>query len=230
MNASRGSTQIALGVLILLVGVALLLTTTGVVDIGDLARWIPSLFILLGLWQIVSSGFRDLSGPLTLIAIATFVQLIVLGVLSGDVLARWWPLIIILAGLFLILGRVGIRGLGGRDGRVEDEVNISAFMGGVDRRVISQAFRGGQVTSLMGGVNLDLRGTAVQQRPARLDVTVVMGGVDLRVPPDWIVVNDALTLLGGNSDERKETRPGDKGSPHLIVSGLVIFGGVTIKD
>lgn len=51
--------QIGLGILLVLVGGAILLGTLGVVDAGNLIQWIPSLFILMGLWQLISSGGRD---------------------------------------------------------------------------------------------------------------------------------------------------------------------------
>ena len=96
---------------------------------------------------------------------------------------------------------------------------------------------GGQATAFVGGVELDLRDAAVMERPATIDVTVVMGGAEIRVPPEWTVRLDALAIMGGASDSRKKKgavadRTSDlvpDDSPHLVITGLVLMGGVEIK-
>src|SRR5207237_8385796 len=40
-------------------------------------------------------------------------------------------------------------------------VSATAILGGVERRISSQDFRGGDVTAIMGGCNIDLRGASI---------------------------------------------------------------------
>ena len=53
-----------------------------------------------------------------------------------------------------------------------------------------------------------------------------MGGIEITVPTDWVVVNQIVPILGGVED--KST--GTQASQHrLILRGFVLMGGVEIK-
>ncbi len=223
---SRVSNQAIAGLIVVAIGVLLLIGTLDVVDLGTVARWIPSLFILLGLWRLVASGFTNVLGPFIIIAVAALVQLAVLGVDIG----QWWPILLIILGLGMLLGWQRVRGVE-RQSASTNSVNAVGIFGGPTLRVSSQGFKGGQVTAFMGGVNLDLREARVPDRPAVIDATVIFGGADIKVPPQWNVKLDALTLFGGSEDERRQPAgvSGD-GTPDLVITGLVLFGGISIKD
>ncbi len=60
-NRFRLSSQVVIGALIVLVGLVLLLETTNVYDADYLFRYIPSLFVILGLFVMVRSRFRNIS-------------------------------------------------------------------------------------------------------------------------------------------------------------------------
>jgi len=104
--------------------------------------------------------------------------------------------------------------------------NETAVLGGVEKVNNSQSFRRGEATAFMGGVNLDLRDATMEGSEATIDVTAVMGGIDLRVPTGWTVVNHVTPVMGGVEDH---TRSGD-GEKRLIIEGAVVMGGLTIKN
>lgn len=54
----------------MVVGVLFLLATTSAYDVGRLLRYVPSLFVPLGLYAVVRSGLRNLTGPASLILVA----------------------------------------------------------------------------------------------------------------------------------------------------------------
>jgi hypothetical protein len=101
-------------------------------------------------------------------------------------------------------------------------------MAGVVRKVVSAEFRGGDMTAVMGGVKLDLRAARAVPGGAVLDVLVCWGGIDIRVPDTWRVVNQATVMLGGLEDRSK--LPPAEASDVLIIRGLVIMGGIEIKN
>ncbi len=223
----------------MVLGVLLLLDSLDVAGFGNVLQWIPSLFIVLGIWRLVSNGFRRVVGPLFLIAIAAGVQLLVLDVISGDSLWDLWPLLIILSGVSVLVGRASgkRRAEGQRRARAasrptesEGRLDLTAVFGGVSRRVTASSFRGGQVTAIFGGAEIDLRGTTVDDRPATLEVTVLFGGVELEVPRGWRVDLDATVLFAGSEDERKSAASETEGPPDLVVTGFVLFGAIEIKD
>lgn len=230
MATRRFSSQALTGLIVVLLGVLLLLGTTGTYDVGRIWRYVPSLFVLLGCWAIVRSGFRNVAGPLVLIVVAGTIQLLTLGYVTGATIAAWWPLLIVLVGLSILFGRYRHRR------RVPtvatDDFDVIGIFGGSDRRVTSRSLTGGAATALFGGVELDLRDAAIADRPAVVAVTALFGGVELHVPTDWDVQVDALPVFGGVEDDRsrRAVDPDRPEGPDLLVSGFVAFGGITITD
>ena len=102
--------RIFFGIIVVVVGVLLLLMALDLVaidGIGELLLYIPSLFILWGLYLLVAQRFKRAAGPIVLIAIAAVVQLMLLDVLQWDYV---WPIAIILIGVAIIAGGSGYRG------------------------------------------------------------------------------------------------------------------------
>lgn len=229
--ARRGaSTQTLTGLIIVVIGVLLLLGTTGTFDVSRLWRYVPSVFVLLGVWAIVRSGFRNLAGPAILIIVAGTVQLLALDFITGRTIATWWPLLIVLFGLSIVAGRWR------RRSRVPttaaDDFDLIGVFGGSERRITSQSFSGGTATAIFGGVEVDLRDSAIGERPAVVTAVALFGGVELKVPEEWEVAVDALPLFGAVEDERMR-RPVDADRPEgpdLVLTGFVAFGGISIND
>ncbi|MGE0392172.1 MAG: DUF5668 domain-containing protein [Vicinamibacterales bacterium] len=108
------------------------------------------------------------------------------------------------------------------------QIREFAFLGGIERNNTSQAFRGGEVTAALGGVELDLRDCRMAPEGARLDVLAFMGGVSLRIPKDWCVVSDVSVMLGGL--DNRTSAPVDGAAPKLHITGQAIMGGIEIKN
>lgn len=87
MANRRLSTQGILGAVIVLLGALLLLDTTGIYETGPLFRYTPSLFVLVGLYVLYVSRFRNLVGPIALLLVAGGVQLVTLDIIGWDDLA-----------------------------------------------------------------------------------------------------------------------------------------------
>ena len=66
---------------------------------------------------------------------------------------------------------------------------------------------------------------------AVIDVNVVCGGLEVRVPDNWTIVNRAMTIFGGVEDKtiQSKAEPNAK-SPHLVITGSVIFGGISLLN
>ena len=234
MNGSGNSSRIVIGLLIAAVGVLLLLQNTGLASFDAVVRWAPSLFILFGLWRLVANGFRRVFWPIVIIAIALIVQLSWLGV-DG---AIFWPVVLIGAGVAVILGRTPRRrpqpepvGQSAASRFTEEGGEVGAFniFNSNKENVASGDFRGGQTTTVMGSAQMDLRDSVVADRPATLEVTVVMGEARLRVPPHWSVRFDNTTVMGETKDERPHHESQD-GAPDLIITGQVVMGSLKIDD
>jgi hypothetical protein len=107
----------------------------------------------------------------------------------------------------------------------ESRVTLFALMSGVKRK-FAGIFRGAQLTAIMGGIELDLRGAKVEDG-AVIDALAFWGGIEIFVPENWAVVNQGHALMGGFDDSTRHPDPGER--PRLIVRGLALMGAVEIK-
>ena len=106
----------------------------------------------------------------------------------------------------------------------EGEINAVGASGRTEEKVTSTDFRGGYLRAVMGGVELDLTEAAIEDPPATIEVTVVMGGAEIAVPEGWKVRVDTGTIAGGVRGAL-----GDEGEPpDLVLTGKIIMGGVAI--
>lgn len=109
-----------------------------------------------------------------------------------------------------------------RDGFIER----TAILGGIEERVNVPEFSGGNLTAILGGFSLDLRGVQTQHDPIRLYVTAICGGGEIRVPEGWTVSVQARTIAGGveqklrtSSGNDPEDRKEDSDASHAKAEG-----------
>lgn len=114
-------------------------------------------------------------------------------------------------------------------GEDESWVDGTAVLGGFQRRITVPNFRGGHITSCLGGYNLDLSRAEIAGESAVIDIFACFGGGEIRVPDHWIIDVQVQQLLGGCSDETRQTPP-PVGAKRLIIQGTAVFGGVVIKN
>lgn len=226
--------RLTTGGLVILVGLLLLLNTTGAVQTDSLWAWFPAVFVVLGLWALFRSGFRNLVGPVMVVAVAGAFLARNLGVLEEGVIGAWWPLFVVLFGVLLIVNRSRRRERARVAGSDDGELTVLSIFGGAERRVTDSKFTGAEILSVFGGSDVDLRDATIPSPPAVVETASVFGGTELRVPEEWDVDIDVLALFGDASDSRPrkaaEERDGATEGPDLVVTGVAIFGGLEVRD
>jgi hypothetical protein len=120
-----------------------------------------------------------------------------------------------------------------QDGEAPPEDTSATFrefacLGGVERRNTSQAFRGGEATAFLGGIELDLRECRMADAQARIEVFACMGGISMRIPRDWTVQSEVAAILGGFHDQ--STPPVDGNARVLIIRGQAVMGGIEVAN
>ena len=105
-----------------------------------------------------------------------------------------------------------------------DELALVAVFDGIEFASRAEAFRGGSILSWYGGVALDLR-EATLAPDARLTVHTALGGIAIRVPPEWRIESSVLALVGGAAVKGADA---DSSGPVLRVDGFALLGGVAI--
>ena len=119
-------------------------------------------------------------------------------------------------------------GSGAKSYSSEDFIDGTTIFGGIHKTSVSKNFRGGDITVFMGGseINLsqaDINGTAV------LDITQVMGGSKLIVPPNWEIRTNISSVFGNVEDKRTQERITNPDKV-LIIDGVSVFGGIEIRN
>jgi Domain of unknown function (DUF5668) len=224
---ARLTPQVFVGIAFIVIGVATALETLGIADATRYLHWWPAFLIGLGLVKLTQAQTGPgLFGAGFWLLVGSWLLADNLGF---DVPEIWeaWPVLLILAGLVVIwhaTRRVPSR----PSGETDPTVNMLAIMAGVTRRSLAKTFRGGEATAIMGGCEIDLRDAALDPAGATIDVFAFWGGIEIKVPQGWRVENRVFALMAGAEDSTKGTAPA--GAPTLVVRGLVVMGGVEIKN
>lgn len=231
--ADRQQRRIVFGLFIIVIGVVTLLDNLHLFDTRSIRPFWPMVLVALGSLKILQA--RHLGSYLvggTLIFVGATLILQNLGMLHVN-WHDWWPAFMILGGVYLIgrgIARRGDDAVGCTPGSAallhEASVNTTAFMSGAVIKNDSADFKGGDLTAIMGGIELDLRQADIQNE-AVIQVFAIWGGIALKVPADWSVTCKGMPLLGGIDDK---TVPPAAPSKRLIIDGTVIMGGIEIKN
>lgn len=234
---TRGtSSQLIIGVLVIGLGVLFLLDNLDIIDFHRAITFWPVAFIVAGVLKLLDT--RSPNGRLfgsILIGVGVIMILNRSGLFYIN-FRTIWPLALIAVGGSLLYRALRNKSAGpqagmaiqkGVDGSDSDElIDVTAVLAGFERRITGRPFRGGEVTAIMGGCNLDLRDSSIEGE-AVLNVFALWGGITLRCPPDWTVVLQGTPIMGGF--EEKTATPPDA-SKRLIIKGYAIMGGVEVRN
>jgi predicted membrane protein len=220
------------GAVILLAGVAFLLDNLGILPIEHLFRFWPLILIGAGIAKLTQRQHRVWG--IAILLIGVLFQLDNLG-FSHFRWSQLWPVALIAGGSLLIWNSLENRK---RDAETPipvgpNTLNELAFFGGIERRVTSQSFEGGQATAIFGGIEIDLRQAGMDADSAILDVNSIFGGCEIRVPETWTIITEGQGIFGGYSDSTIRTGVENLTNPKkktLLIRGAAVFGGVEIKN
>lgn len=207
------------GVGVVAVGVLALLDSLELINFSAIwSTWWPVLLLTAGVLMFISD--RKNVWWAGIFAVAGLGLLLDnLNAVSFNVFSLFWPAVIIAIGVSLLRQGRGPVVTSGDD-------NYFALMSGTETRNKNKDYKGGKVTAIMGGINIDLRDAAIK-KSATLEVFALMGGVEVRVPQGWVVRSQAIAFLGGI--ENKADAPTKANAPVLTLIGNVVMGGVEIK-
>jgi predicted membrane protein len=234
------------GLLIVVAGILLLAREIG----ADVPDWIfswPTLLIAIGIFIGFQSGFRNIVWLLLILAgVFTLVD----REMPDLRLHRYLnPVLLILLGMYFIFRRKNGRWSQQRhdwknqwrnswsntqqgtnvttdDGEFIDSTSI---FGSVKKIVLSKNFKGGDITCIMGGAEIDLS-QADMLSPVSIDVTQLFGGTKLVIPGNWNVKTNVTSIFAGVEDKRTMPATMPDQTKTLILDGTSIFGGIEITS
>lgn len=244
MSTQNQSRTVVLAIVIIAAGVLLLLNSMRLIphDLGRVLITWQMLLIAIGTVSLLTS--KEKVTGLILISIG---GIFLIGKMYDLPVSVWnilWPTVLIIVGVSLLYGNsckarlvteFEPRPAGKEDTSYEpgnpEYINEVAIFGGNEKNLIMKQFRGGKITNIFGGSELNFSKTELAEGENYLEMLCVFGGSTLVVPPDWDIRMDVVSIFGGFSDKRykrqdSQVMPNKK----LIIKGLVIFGGGELKS
>lgn len=235
MRGTQTFGQVLFGILIATFGTLILLDNFDIMEADELFQYWPAIPLAVGLVKLASpAGSERLFG----LALTVIFGTLLVDRFYPLAFEPWdlWPLVLVLVG-----GSIAWRAfrgpaaqteaaLGGRAAPAGDPASVvkeTAILAGINHRNVSQAFRGGEASAVMGGCELDLRGARIAEGGATIDVFAMWGGVVLQVPPDWRI-DSQVTAIAGAVEDKTHPTPGT--ANRLVVRGTVVMGGVEFKN
>ena len=236
--ASQG---VIFAVVMIALGVLLFLDNIGLFRFRDIWQFWPVLPIALGVAKLFDSrGVASQVWAAMWILIGAAFLLDHLGLWH----MHWgtlWPLAIVAFGVTMLINALDRRHptplgplVGSCRGTSSDStLREWATFGGVKRRVDTQDFQGGEMVAVFGGIEIDLRraGIAPGNKEVVIDANATFGGIELRVPENWIVIMRGIGVFGGYEDKTIPPRESDRATaPRLVIKGYAVFGGVSVQN
>ena len=220
------------GIILVLVGLFLVLRNTGIFpDFIDhvIFSW-PMLLVTIGLIITIGSSGGKTSGVIVM-AVGAFFLIPEIFRETFNV-NMFWPSIFIIIGIvFIFSRRKGWNSVSTTPLVGDDYIDYVHVFSGGERQIVSENFRGGKVTAIFGGSEIDLTKAKLAPGVSEIEIACVFGGTTIIVPDEWNVKIDVVPILGGFGDTRKLT-PGRTVDPsrQLVIKGAVVFGGGEVKS
>ncbi|MFC2134285.1 LiaI-LiaF-like domain-containing protein [Bacteroidota bacterium] len=225
------SPRVWIGALLIIFGALFLLRNYEIFDF-DIPRFLyqwESIFIMVGIVLLFTS--RNKTPGIVFIAIGGF-----------NLFPEMWPLLLIGIGGYILYRRnnhsISIHhgkvteGAAGIEQRIgEDTIDEVSIFGGGNKVFQSQNFRGGKITAIFGGSEINLYDCKLADGIHEIDLTALFGGTTIIVPKDWKVEVDVVSIFGGFGDKRrKDPNISFQQNKTLLIKGTVIFGGGEVKN
>lgn len=238
-NPQSGS-RVLLGTIIILIGGLYLLKTLDFIsfNISHVIFSFPFILFIVGVIILINSRNRVFGLILALVGGLFLIPRLYPNIeLNNDII---WPILIIIFGVHLIFRkRIHTDHKYKHDWKTGDYTNYVddadaiddvAIFGGGHKTIISENFKGGNITAVFGGSEIDLTQCKLAEGDVIIEAVMIFGGTTIMVPREWNVRVNITPIFGGFSNKvlRNPINPIDT-TRTLIIKGVAVFGGGEIK-
>ena len=219
------------GIILIIIGALFFVGEFAGYDIGDIFQvWWPLVLILLGLSKLVKGRIEERGSGIFLLVLGSVFLSGTLGFLYWDTIWSLWPLILVYIGIKMIW-RGNITESRISEGESSgDYVYASAVLGSHVRRITSQKFMGGRVSSALGNIEIDLTNATLGEGINVLRCSILLGACELRIPDDMNIEIKGIPVLGSIDDKRRSPGESAPDSAKLVLDVSVLFGALEIKN
>lgn len=220
---NKNTTNIFWGVVLIILGFAFLADQFTVFNFGKVigVAW-PLILTGLGVYMLTKHPKSRGAYVLIFLGLIFFI-----GSVTSFNIWTLWPLVLVFIGVSSLLGwqRNESTFNAGSTVTNEDKIDDTVVFWGLDKKITSQSFQGGEVSAIFGGITLDLTGAKLAPN-ARIEVNAVFGGVEVRVPSTINVSSNGTGIFGGFSNRVSHKADATE---TLSITGSAVFGGVDVK-
>ncbi len=228
-----GDRRYILGIILVFIGVILLLGSIDILDIRlthIIFSW-PFIFLVLGLFILLNTEKKLLGGLFAGIGFFFLIPRIFPEVhYHGGIV---FAVLFIGLGIYVLFNRRTslTQGTGKHSQIKKDVIDDVSIFGGGSKLFTSDNFKGGNITAIFGGSEINLTGCRLAEGENILDILLVFGGTTIIIPKDWNVVVNVTSVLGGFSDKSiRDPNVIPDQTRTLYIKGLALFGGGEIKN
>jgi len=226
MSKPRSSAVLISGIAFLLLGVSWLLRRLEI-DI-QLPDWVLSWqMFLIVLGVIFSTNSEKKSFGLVIMGIGTLFLALDLLDFTYEFWRLLWPILLIATGISMLIKY--FRPIANKNSEEKlGPLICTAILSGIKKAPTHEKFSNGDFNCIMGGIDVSLLASHLEDGFAEIDIYNLMGGIKIMVPASWTVRFETQNILGGAEEKRRN--PGVIPDPNqvLVVKGMNIMGGIEV--
>ena len=212
-----------IGLIFILIGALFLISIIAPEFNIDFSYLIPLVLIASSLYYIIKGKKFTLANT-TVLYIGIWFLLERLNIIKDPLDNAFFPILLIIIGIFIVIESLKVKKVFKR--KDNNLKNYYGIFSGLEERITDTNFKGANIYSIFGGVDLDLRELELKE-----DITInaysIFGGTSIFVKDNFKVEFNSFSLFGGN--ENKAITTDKKKVSTLTINCISIFGGTEVK-
>lgn len=215
------------GIVLIIIGIIIGINSLGIASINIFFKGWWTLFIIvpcfIGLFD-----RKEFSGNAIGLVIGIALLLGVRDIVRFDIIAKLIiPFILVAIGLSIVFSEKIKSGVTEKvkSVRTNDLESIVATFASQNVNKSNEEFKGANLDSVFGGIDLDLRGANLDNETV-IKASAIFGGIDIMLPQDVNVKVKSTPIFGGVSNKVINKNENQK---VIYIEALCLFGGIEIK-
>ncbi len=212
-----------IGLIFIIIG-ALFLISILVPNFSLNFSYLFPIVLIIGALYYIIKGKRFTLANTTVLFLGIWFLLEVLNIISEPYDDAFLPILLIIIGIFIVIESIKVKKVFKR--KDNNLKNYYGIFSGLEERVTDTNFKGANIYSVFGGVDLDLRNLKLQK-----DITIncysIFGGTSIFVSNNYKIKFNSFALFGGN--ENKALNDNNKKNYTLTINCISIFGGTEVN-
>lgn len=235
MKKHNNMNSVFFAILLIVIGLLILVNNFTNIQIDlNLSKLWPLILIFIGINKLFSDG-SDNGFSIIMILIGSLFLLNNFGYLDKfnfNISDLFWPAILIIIGVNILIKRTKFTKDKQRNiiADKSEEFDYFTIFSGSKNRINSNNLKSGKAIAVFGGLEIDLLSANNKENKIVIDLTVIFGGIELKIPSNWNIIQKGMPIFGGFSDKRIGKDHNSENAPTVFLYTNILFGGITIKN